>query len=111
MPTEEPAQPSFEDSLQKLENIVAALEDGRLGLDASLAQFETGVRLIRECQALLEKAEQRIELLTSSDSNALSLEPFDATATFDDRTSQRPARRRTAKPLPEERTGDPRLFS
>lgn len=58
-------QQTFEESLETLEGIVARLEDGSLGLDESLSEFECGMKLLRQCHGLLEKAEQRIEVLTS----------------------------------------------
>lgn len=58
-------QLSFEQALQKLEGIVSELEDGSLGLDDSLKQFEEGMQLLRKCHGLLEQAEQKIEVLTS----------------------------------------------
>ena len=55
---------SFEESLTELQSIVSELEDGSLGLEASLARFERGVGLLRTCHVILESAEQKIETLT-----------------------------------------------
>lgn len=55
---------SFEVSLTELQSIVSELEDGSLGLEASLARFERGVELLRMCHVTLESAEQKVELLT-----------------------------------------------
>ncbi|MBS1796765.1 MAG: exodeoxyribonuclease VII small subunit [Acidobacteria bacterium] len=54
---------TFESSLGELERIVRQLEDGDLSLEESLKLFENGVRLSRECQERLGKAERRIEVL------------------------------------------------
>ena len=54
---------TFESSLGELEKIVRKLEDGDLSLEESLKLFEDGVRLSRECQERLNKAERRIEIL------------------------------------------------
>ena len=54
---------TFEASLGELEKIVRQLEDGDLSLEESLKLFEDGVRLSRECQERLNKAERRIEIL------------------------------------------------
>jgi exodeoxyribonuclease VII small subunit len=54
---------SFETSLAALEEIVRELERGDLPLEKSLALFEQGVRLSRECQERLQAAERRIEVL------------------------------------------------
>ena len=53
----------FEKSLQKLEKIVSQMESGDLGLEESLAQFETGIKLARNCQDSLASAELRVEQL------------------------------------------------
>ena len=53
----------FEQSLQQLEALVEAMENGDLGLEESLKAFEKGVALTRACQAALDNAEQRVNLL------------------------------------------------
>ena len=53
----------FEKSLQKLEKIVSHMESGELGLEESLAQFETGIKLAKSCQDTLASAELRVEQL------------------------------------------------
>ena len=60
-------QPSFEDSLKRLEEIVGLLEDGEIGLDEALGQYEEGVKLLRQAYDLLGRAERRIELLSGVD--------------------------------------------
>jgi exodeoxyribonuclease VII small subunit len=59
----EEAAPAFEEALERLEEIVDQLEQGDLELEASLAAFEEGVRLSRQCAGQLEAAEQRVEVL------------------------------------------------
>lgn len=53
----------FERSLDELESLVSRLEKGDLTLDDSLATFERGVALYRQCQGALEQAELRVKLL------------------------------------------------
>jgi len=53
----------LEKAMAELEAIVEALETGELPLDKSLKEFEKGVRLSRECQAALEAAEQKVQML------------------------------------------------
>lgn len=53
----------LEKRLSRLERIVAELEGGDLELEAGLALFEEGVRHIREAEALLARAELRVEEL------------------------------------------------
>jgi exodeoxyribonuclease VII small subunit len=76
--------PDFETALGELEQIVQQLESGMLGLEPSLARFEQGIALLRRCYETLEKAEQRIELLTGfdADGNAVTA-AFPAAAELD----------------------------
>jgi exodeoxyribonuclease VII small subunit len=55
--------PPFEDALGRLEELVALLERGDLRLEESLAAFEEGVRLVRQCAEELRRADRRIEEL------------------------------------------------
>jgi exodeoxyribonuclease VII small subunit len=89
MPDE--TEPSFEDALTELEQIVDSLERGEPALTAALAKYENGVKLLRHCYALLDRAEQAVALLTGVDEagNPLSA-PFDATATARDAPSAPP---------------------
>ncbi|MBI2785837.1 MAG: exodeoxyribonuclease VII small subunit [Legionella longbeachae] len=57
----------FEQSITELEEIVRQLEKGELSLEDSLKQFEKGIGLARHCQNVLQKAEQKIETLTSAE--------------------------------------------
>ena len=54
---------NFEASLRRLEEILAALEDQQVGLDASLKLFEEGVELLRTASTELERAETKVQTL------------------------------------------------
>ena len=54
----------FEGALKALEDLVRQMESGELGLEASLAAFEKGIALTRQCQAALKQAELRVRTLT-----------------------------------------------
>ena len=56
---------NFEDSLKKLEKLVAEMESGTLPLDEITKRFEEGRRLVAFCTAELETIRQRIEKVTS----------------------------------------------
>lgn len=60
----------FESAFKELNTIVEKMEKGGLSLNDSLKQFEKGISLIRDCQTLLEKAEQKIQLY-NKDKNTL----------------------------------------
>lgn len=55
--------PDFEASLSELETVVNQMEQGELSLEASLQAFEQGIRLTRECQSILNQAEQKVQVL------------------------------------------------
>lgn len=67
----------FENSLSKLEKLVAEMEDGDFSLEESLKAFEEGIKLTRECQDALKKAEQKIQMLVEKNGE-LNAVPFDA---------------------------------
>jgi exodeoxyribonuclease VII small subunit len=67
----------FEQSLTDLQTLVERLENGELSLEDSLAAFEQGIRLTRECQSALALAEQKVQVLLERDGE-LAEEPFDA---------------------------------
>jgi exodeoxyribonuclease VII small subunit len=74
----------FEEAIGEIQNIVRQLEEGELGLDESLRKFEVGVRMIRQCHATLEEAEQKIKVLTDVDGDGNPiLSDFDASSTLD----------------------------
>jgi exodeoxyribonuclease VII small subunit len=56
-------EPTFEQALVELEQIVQKLEKGELPLEDSLRLYEEGIRLSRLCHGKLEEAEGRIEVL------------------------------------------------
>lgn len=57
---------SFEQSMSRLEEIVGKLEQGACGLDESLKLFEEGARLVTDCNGMLDRAEQKVDLLLNA---------------------------------------------
>ena len=55
--------PKFEESLQRLEKIVAELEKGDVALDRALDLFDEGMKLSGSCRKELEEAEGKVEIL------------------------------------------------
>lgn len=70
--TEQP----FEQSLDRLEKIVAAMEAGNLNLDEMIANFEEGQKLIARCQKRLTEVERRVEALVKGENGAIKTVPF-----------------------------------
>jgi len=71
---------NFEESLADLERLVSAMEEGDLSLEESLAAFEKGIRLTRECQTALQSAEQKVQMLIDSnhDPDPVNFDPLTA---------------------------------
>jgi exodeoxyribonuclease VII small subunit len=67
---------SFEKAMKQLEEVVASLETGSLGLEESLGAFEKGMSLVRICQMMLKDAEVRIEKLVETKDGMIITEPF-----------------------------------
>ena len=67
---------TFEEAIASLEKIVDKMDGGELSLDESLASFEEAVKLVKYCNAELEKAEQRVRILTESSDGTISDAPF-----------------------------------
>ena len=66
----------FEDSLKKLEAIVAQLEEGDLALEESLKLFEEGVSLSAACKQELDAAEGKVQMLVKQRDGSMKAEPF-----------------------------------
>ena len=54
---------NFEEALEELERLVSSMEEGELSLEDSMTAFEKGIKLTRECQTALQKAEQKVQIL------------------------------------------------
>ena len=81
-----PKEPAFEATIAELEALVARMEAGDLPLDEALRSFERGVQLTRECQAALQSAQQRVQILTQRAGGA-SVEDFAGEKAADDPSS------------------------
>lgn len=54
---------NFEAALAELEQLVEQMEKGEMPLEQSLASFERGVALTRQCQQALQAAEHKVQVL------------------------------------------------
>jgi exodeoxyribonuclease VII small subunit len=66
---------SFEDAIRKLEETVSLLDEGKLTLDETLSLYEEGIKLYRYCNNILDKAEQKINIMM--DGEEVSFSSFD----------------------------------
>lgn len=67
---------TFEESMARLDEIVSLLEQGDAPLAESMALFEEGSKLLRECTEQLDKAEQQIKLLVAGPDGKPEERPF-----------------------------------
>lgn len=58
---------SFEQAMERLESIVAKLENGDVPLEAAIELFQEGMKLSQLCGGKLEQVESKIELLMESE--------------------------------------------
>ena len=71
---------SFEEAVRKLEEIAARLEGENVDLDSSLKLYEEGISLVRYCNAMLDKAERKIKMLSVSGEGELEEGEFPISA-------------------------------
>jgi exodeoxyribonuclease VII small subunit len=72
-------QGSFEDGVKRLEEVVRQLEQPTVTLDVALELFGEGVALVRQCQARLSQAEEKMAVLLEGPDGSLSLAESDDT--------------------------------
>jgi exodeoxyribonuclease VII small subunit len=65
-------------ALERLQAIVAELEDPEKGLEKSLALFEEGIALSRLCRGKIEEIQKRVEVVLKETPDGFVTEPLDA---------------------------------
>lgn len=68
------SSPDFESALGGLETIVEAMEHEHLSLEDLVAHYEKGSALLNRCEAILQSARERIELITLRNQNEIALD-------------------------------------
>ena len=67
---------TFEEALQQLETIAEQIEQGKIGLEESITQYEKGMALVKQCRDILSKAELKIQKLQGRSDGTLATKPF-----------------------------------
>jgi exodeoxyribonuclease VII small subunit len=67
----------FEEAFERLETVIAALQDGKIPLNEALQHYQQGVKLAQYCHELLQKAELTVQQLSVDETGALSVLPLD----------------------------------
>ena len=66
---------TFEASMQRLEQIVRAMERGDVEMEESLKLFQEGTELVRSCGKLLEEAQMQVKkIMTAPDGSPVEEE-------------------------------------
>lgn len=79
-PAAEAEELGFDQILDRLRLTVQKLEQGNLPLEQALKAFEEGVRLSRRGSAILDTAEQRVELLLRDEDGSERRQPLNTLA-------------------------------
>lgn len=66
----------FEEAISRLEDAVRLLEGGALSLDESIDKYEEALKYVKICNEMLEKAEQKVKILTEGADGMISDRPF-----------------------------------
>ena len=70
--------PTFEENMQRLEQIVRAMERGEVPLEESLKLFQEGTELVRSCGKLLDEAQLQVKKIAVIEDGSPMEESFDA---------------------------------
>ena len=67
---------TFEENMQRLEQIVRAMERGDVALEESLKLFQEGTQLVECCSKLLDEAELQVKKISVGSDGAPQEEDF-----------------------------------
>ena len=68
---------TFEEALKQLEQIAEQIEQGKIGLEESITQYERGMALVRQCREILSRAEHKIQQLQERGDGTLETGPLE----------------------------------
>jgi len=108
-----PTEPTFEQAMDRLDEIVSAMEGDRMPLDEMVVSYEEGMKLLQVCRARIETARRRVEQISSGNDGKAELTPFEpgtADTAEDKPKSAAPVRRRAGKAETGEASDEIRLF-
>lgn len=87
---------TFEQAMERLDEIVSAMESDRMPLDEMVSSYEEGTQLLQLCTQRIDKARQRIEVISLKAGGEAELTPFDPAkaAESPESPTRTPSRRR-----------------
>lgn len=71
---EAPSNLSFEEGIEQLEQLVKTLEQRDVPLENALKMFSQGIELVRNCNALLDNAQKKMQILLEGEDGQLYVE-------------------------------------
>lgn len=69
-------QLSFEEKMERLEQIIRAMERGEVPLEESLKLFQEGTELVTVCEKQLENAQMQVKMVLTAPDDSPILEDF-----------------------------------
>ncbi|KUO58897.1 MAG: exodeoxyribonuclease VII [Gracilibacter sp. BRH_c7a] len=67
---------SFEQGIEKLEQIISDLDKNDVPLDQALQLFNEGIVLVKHCNCLLDSAEEKVKVLLEDANGEFSTDKF-----------------------------------
>ena len=64
---------TFEQAMDTVERIVAGIEGGEISLEESIEKYAEGTALIKQCRAILDAAEKKIQILARDEAAGLAV--------------------------------------
>lgn len=112
MSTASHTETSFEQAMDRLEEIVVSMEGDRMPLDEMVTSYEEGMSLLKVCRQRIEVARRRIDAITADAEGKPTVVTFDpATAELSEEKAKPAAPTRKKKVVePEADSDDIRLF-
>lgn len=69
---------TYEESVKRIEEIIAKMESGKMPLDESIQYFQEGMTLLDDCKKMLDKYEKAITIATGEKDGKITEEEFSA---------------------------------
>ncbi len=69
-------RPSFEEAMQRLDEIVEGMESGEIGIEESISRYEEAMKLAAHCRKILDTVEQRIQKIQTVAGSTPRAVPF-----------------------------------
>lgn len=104
---------SFEQAMERLEEIVGSMESDRMPLDEMVTAYEEGMKLLQRCRQRIENARYRIESISLKTDGRVELEPFEPgkdEPAAEEKSKTAARRRPAARPETEDADDEIRLF-